>query len=115
MSWFEIDDPAADNSIILGVSVPTAIEYQRRSPLKAMYVDGSSMKVDLYKRFWAGNMALKLTVEESESQGLITWEQMTAEARTALSEANYDKHIFKRKNTKVPFKDGEFTTYIAKA
>ncbi|EGZ08295.1 necrosis inducing-like protein NPP1 type [Phytophthora sojae] len=90
-----IDNPALDNSTILAVSTP--------------------VKLDASRGFWASKMLLKLTTDKGESQDLITWDQMTEEARTALSEANFDKHLFKRKNTKVPFKDGVFTDKLKKA
>lgn len=78
-------------------------------------MNGSRVKLDASRGFWASKMLLKLTTDKGESQDLITWDQMTEEARTALSEANFDKHLFKRKNTKVPFKDGVFTDKLKKA
>ncbi|KAG6623920.1 necrosis inducing-like protein NPP1 type [Phytophthora cinnamomi] len=104
-----------ENPAILGVWVRTAGGNERRTPPDAKFIDGSSLKLDYYKSSWHGKTGLQLTENTGEFQDLITWEQMTEEARKALSEADFDGHWRERKDTDVPFIDSEFTENLKKA
>ncbi|KAG6623732.1 necrosis inducing-like protein NPP1 type [Phytophthora cinnamomi] len=110
-----IDNPEAENPAILGVWVRTAGGNERRTPPDAKFIDGSSLKLDYYKSSWHGKTGLQLTENAGEFQDLVTWEQMTEDARKALSEADFDGHWQERKDTDVPFIDSEFTGNLKKA
>ncbi|EGZ08297.1 necrosis inducing-like protein NPP1 type [Phytophthora sojae] len=110
-----IDNPEAANPAILGVWLRTAGGNEQRVPPDAKFIDGSSLKVEYYKSSWHGKTGIQLTENPGEFQDLVTWEQMTEEARIALTEANFDGHWQERKDLDVPFIDGEFTVNLEKA
>ncbi|KAL4166276.1 hypothetical protein KRP22_013541 [Phytophthora ramorum] len=88
------------------------MNYGRRSefetPVQARFLDGSSVKLDSYRGYGYPKPRLQFTQEEGEFQDLITWEQLTEEARDALSTADFDGPLFKKKKRKMPLKDGIF-------
>ncbi|POM77977.1 NPP1-like protein [Phytophthora palmivora] len=81
-----IDDPSLENPRILGVSMPSYIYDMKETPPKAKGV-------------------FKLTKKNGEKQDLITWEQLTDEAREALSEFELNVEKDEKKFAQVPFKD----------
>ncbi|EGZ08301.1 necrosis inducing-like protein NPP1 type [Phytophthora sojae] len=110
-----IDNPEAINPAILGVCVRTEGGNEQRVPPDAKFLDGSSLKLDYYKRTWHRKTGLQLTKDKGEFQDLVTWEQMTEEARITLTEADFDDHWQERNDLDVPFIDGEFTVNLEKA
>ncbi|KAG3099738.1 hypothetical protein PI124_g15087 [Phytophthora idaei] len=100
-----IDDPALANSTILGVS----LNYGRRRKIQEpQYIDGSSVKLESYKGFGVPRPRLRFTEFDGESQDLITWEQLTDEARDALSNAKFNSWVFKKLRREMPLKNGVF-------
>ncbi|GMF12889.1 unnamed protein product [Phytophthora lilii] len=77
--WLDSDKP--HNSTILGVSV----SFKWTTSVKPKYViDGTTIKFDSFFDVFG----YKFTEKSGEIQDLITWEQLTDKARTALSEAD---------------------------
>ncbi|KAI9985112.1 hypothetical protein PInf_004421 [Phytophthora infestans] len=109
------NNPNPDNSTILGVSMSSGVGYMKRSPPKSKYVvDGTTVKLDWYWSFWGSKQGLQLTEKSGETQDLITWEQLSEEARNALSEADFDVSWAFTKAV-MPLKDDIFTSRLKKA
>ncbi|ETI54141.1 hypothetical protein F443_03018 [Phytophthora nicotianae P1569] len=109
------DNPNPDNSTILGVSMSSGVGYMKRSPPKSEYViDGTTVKFDSYNSFWGSKQGVRLTKKSGDTQDLITWEQLSKQARTALSEADFDVQ-WTLKKVVMPLKDGAFTDRLQKA
>ncbi|KAK1942618.1 hypothetical protein P3T76_006117 [Phytophthora citrophthora] len=110
--WMDSDNP--DNSTILGVSMSAGVGYNKKTPPKSKYVvDGTTVKFESYHSFWGGKLAVGLTTKEGETQELITWEQLTDEARTGLTDANFDVDWSFRKAI-MPMADEVFTDKLKK-
>eukprot|EP00644_Phytophthora_capsici_P006524 jgi/Phyca11/118674/e_gw1.36.305.1 len=106
--------PNPENSTVLGVSMSSS-GYGKKAPPKSKYViDGTTVKFDSYVSFWASKQAIRLTKKEGEAQDLITWEQLTQEARTALSEADFKAESTFSKVV-MPLKDDVFSSILKKA
>ncbi|KAJ8544374.1 hypothetical protein ON010_g11894 [Phytophthora cinnamomi] len=110
-----IDNPALDNSTILGVSMSAYLGYSKRHPPKAKYVDGTSVKVDYYYNLVVGNTALRLTEDAGETQDLISWEQLPDVARSALNSTDWDTTLWHMGSVEMPLKDGVFTERLEKS
>ncbi|GMF54059.1 unnamed protein product [Phytophthora fragariaefolia] len=83
--WTDSDKP--DNSTILGVS---GCRFQESHTAKSKYVtDGTAVKFDSYYSFWGSKLGVRTTTKTGETQDLIIWEQLTEEARTGLSDADF--------------------------
>uniref|UniRef100_H3GF80 Necrosis inducing-like protein NPP1 type n=1 Tax=Phytophthora ramorum TaxID=164328 RepID=H3GF80_PHYRM len=109
------DSSSPDNSTILGVSMSAGVGFGKATPPKSKYVvDGTTVKFDSFRSFWGSKMGVKLTTKEGEMQDLITWEQMTEEARTALTDADFDVDWSVRKVV-MPMSDDVFMTKLKKA
>ncbi|KAK1942620.1 hypothetical protein P3T76_006119 [Phytophthora citrophthora] len=106
--------PNPENSTVLGVSMSSS-GYGKKAPPKSKYVvDGTTVKFDSYASFWTGKMAIQLTKKEGETQDLITWEQLTDEARTVLSGAAFEAESTFSKIV-VPLKDDVFSSILKEA
>ncbi|KAL4092655.1 hypothetical protein PRIC1_011646 [Phytophthora ramorum] len=91
------------------------VGFGKATPPKSKYVvDGTTVKFDSFRSFWGSKMGVKLTTKEGATQDLITWEQMTEEARTALTDADFDVDWSLRKVV-MPVSDNVFTTKLKKA
>ncbi|ETM00509.1 hypothetical protein L917_02776, partial [Phytophthora nicotianae] len=89
MVW--TDSPNPDNSTILGVSMSGSRGYVKKPSPKTKYIEkGTTIKLESYVGFWMGVQALRLTKKSGETQDLVTWEQLTDEARDALSEFDFE-------------------------
>ncbi|GMF29534.1 unnamed protein product [Phytophthora fragariaefolia] len=82
--------PSANESVIVGVTTSISDDFHHEVPLEPKHVVGSSVKLDSYSTFWGAKQGLRLTSKIGEFQDLIQWEQLTDEARTALSEADFN-------------------------
>ncbi|OWZ10135.1 Necrosis inducing protein NPP1 [Phytophthora megakarya] len=109
-----IDDPTVDNSEILGVSLNSGTGYQKRDPPKSKYVNGSSVKIESYQSGWGFRAALQLTKKEGETQDLIMWDQLTDEAREALSSDVFDLELL-FSTIRMPLTDDAFTKVLKEA
>ncbi|OWZ18188.1 Necrosis inducing protein NPP1 [Phytophthora megakarya] len=109
------DSPNPDNSTILGVSMSANIGHEKEAPPDSKFVsDGTTIKFDSYLSILMGKQALQLTKTEGETQDLITWEQLTDEARNNLNEFDFEsKWSFSK--VVMPLKDEEFTKKLKKA
>jgi hypothetical protein len=103
-----IDDPALDNSTLEAVSLNHGLRQKVQLPVEDRYLDGSSVKLESYRGFTIPRPKLRFTEQEGKSQDLITWEQLTDEARDALSEAKFDSYLIKRKGRAMPLMDSVF-------
>ncbi|EEY67232.1 NPP1-like protein [Phytophthora infestans T30-4] len=104
-----IDDPALANSTILGVSLNYGRRQKSEVPLELQFLDGSNVKLESYRGFGRPRPRLQFTQLEGETQDLITWEQLTDEARDGLSDAEFNTGLFfKRTRREMPLKDGVF-------
>ncbi|KAI9985109.1 hypothetical protein PInf_004418 [Phytophthora infestans] len=103
-----IDDPALANSTILGVSLNYGRRHKSKAPLERRYLEGSNVKLESYKGYGRPRPRLRFTQLKGETQHLITWEQLTKEARDALSNAKFNTGLFKRTKREMPLKDGVF-------
>ncbi|KAG2528091.1 hypothetical protein BBO99_00003371 [Phytophthora kernoviae] len=108
-----IDNPALDNSTILGVSMSASFGYSKSSPPKAKHVDGFSVKLDYYYSVILGNTALRYTEDVGETQDLITWDQLPVVAQDALNNTDWDTTLWNMCDVKMPLKDGEFMKNLA--
>ncbi|KAE8966745.1 hypothetical protein PR001_g28304 [Phytophthora rubi] len=109
------DNPNPDNSTILGVSMSAGVGFRKASPPKSKFViDGTTVKFDSYRSFWGSKQGVRLTTKSGDTQDLITWEQLTDEARTALSDADFDVN-WSLKKVVMPLKDDAFTEKLKKA
>ncbi|KAG3140191.1 hypothetical protein PI124_g17551 [Phytophthora idaei] len=109
------DSPNPGNSTILGVSMSSGVGYMKRSPPKSKFViDGTTIKFDSYGSFWGSKQGVRLTKKSGNLQDLITWEQLSEEARTALSEADFDVN-WSLKKVVMPLKDDAFSERLQKA
>uniref|UniRef100_H3G7M7 Necrosis inducing-like protein NPP1 type n=1 Tax=Phytophthora ramorum TaxID=164328 RepID=H3G7M7_PHYRM len=84
-----IDDPALANSTILGVSLNYGWRSKEETPVAPRFLDGSSVKLNSYRGYGFPKPRLQFTQIDGEFQDLITWEQLTEEARDALSTADF--------------------------
>ncbi|ETM53700.1 hypothetical protein F442_02971 [Phytophthora nicotianae P10297] len=103
-----IDDPALANSTILGVSLNYGRRHNSQVPVEEQYLHGSRVKLESFKGFGVPRPRLRFTDLEGETQDLITWEQLTEEARDALSNAKFQRGLIKRLRGDMPLKDGVF-------
>ncbi|CEG44165.1 NLP-like protein [Plasmopara halstedii] len=85
------DSPDPDVSTILAASTSgVGNRIKKYSPLKSKYLlNHKSLKVKLHENHFWDKTGLKLTEKVGELQTLITWEQLTDEARAALSSVHY--------------------------
>ncbi|KAG3093002.1 hypothetical protein PI124_g16868 [Phytophthora idaei] len=105
------DNPNPDNSTILGESMSGSRGYVKEASLKAKYIaNGTTVKSDSYVGFWIGVQALRLTKKSGKTQDLITWEQLTDEARDALSEFDFESEPSSK--VVMPLKDDEFASIL---
>ncbi|OWZ18187.1 Necrosis inducing protein NPP1 [Phytophthora megakarya] len=103
------DSPNPDTSTILGVSMSANIGHEKEAPPDSKFVsDGTTIKFDSYSSLLTGKQTLQLTTKEGETQDLITWEQLTDEARKSLSEFDFNSK-WSFSNVVMPLKDDEFT------
>uniref|UniRef100_H3GUZ2 Necrosis inducing-like protein NPP1 type n=1 Tax=Phytophthora ramorum TaxID=164328 RepID=H3GUZ2_PHYRM len=109
-----IDNPALDNSTILGVSMSASIGYSKRAPPKSKYIDGTSVKVSYFYSIVFGNTALELTEDAGETQDLIMWDQLPDVARDALN-TDWDTTLWNLGNAQMPLKDDVFTKKLKKS
>ncbi|KUF85270.1 hypothetical protein AM588_10000864 [Phytophthora nicotianae] len=115
--WTDNTNP--DNSAILGVSMSGSKGYVKKPSPKTKYIEkGTTLKLDSYIGFWLSNQALRLTKKSGGTQDLVTWEQLTDEARDALSKFDFDADtsdaIFFSSGATVvmPLEDGVFTSIL---
>ncbi|OWY99136.1 Necrosis inducing protein NPP1 [Phytophthora megakarya] len=103
-----VDNPV--NSTVLGVSMNLGRNLETEVPVATRHLDGSSVKLDSYNGRGFPKPRLQLTEERGEFQDLITWEQLTDEARDALSDAEFGGWLMSKLTTKrdMPLKDGIF-------
>ncbi|GMF22869.1 unnamed protein product [Phytophthora fragariaefolia] len=109
-----LDNPAVKKPNILAVSASHSTikngsqECGRYScaPAFAEYINGTSAMLSY--RMWNHYISLAVTTERGvgEVQDLIMWEQLTKEARTALSETDFGV------DTKVPFIDANLNANL---
>ncbi|KAE8966510.1 hypothetical protein PR002_g28344 [Phytophthora rubi] len=91
------------------------VGFRKASPPKSKFViDGTTVKFDSYRSFWGSKQGVRLTTKSGDTQDLITWEQLTDEARTALSDADFDVN-WSLKKVVMPLKDDAFTEKLKKA
>ncbi|KAG3246888.1 hypothetical protein PI124_g8416 [Phytophthora idaei] len=109
------DNPNPDNSTILGVSTsPLSVNYEMKAPIELKYiVNGTTLKLDFYKDTPNGKSSIKLTEKPGRTQNLITWEQLTNEARDALSEFDFEGSTLAE--VVMPLKDTVFTALLEQA
>ncbi|OWZ18788.1 Necrosis inducing protein NPP1 [Phytophthora megakarya] len=107
-----IDDPNKENSTMLGVSTPAYTKFLKKTPPKSKFVDGSSIKLRSDVSFWGSTGVLKFTTTRGELQNLITWEQLTDEARDSLSEFELNVNAIEQKHAQVPFTDNVFRKHL---
>ncbi|GMF28671.1 unnamed protein product [Phytophthora fragariaefolia] len=107
-----IDDPALQNSTMLGVSLNSRLRVKTQAPVESNYVAGSSVKLESYGGWTFPRPKLQFTELEGEMQDLITWEQLTDEARDALSNAQFDIALIKKWNRKMPLRDDVFYDHL---
>ncbi|EGZ08266.1 necrosis inducing-like protein NPP1 type [Phytophthora sojae] len=108
-----VDNPNPDNSTLLGVPMYAGHRHIKVVPVDEKYLkDGKTVKFGSYKSL--GAQVVGLTEDYGEIQDLITWEQLTVEARTALSEANFHVDGGVREVV-VPIKDGQFEKTLESA
>ncbi|GMF12909.1 unnamed protein product [Phytophthora lilii] len=101
------DTPSPDNSTLLGVSMSAGVGYEKQTPTMLKYLDGTSVKLDSHYSLLGNKQALQLTKESGEFQDLITWGQLTVEARNVLNGDAFDvKYFFS--TFKMPLKDEVF-------
>ncbi|KAI9985637.1 hypothetical protein PInf_005026 [Phytophthora infestans] len=106
------DSSSPDNSTLLGVS---GVGYMKRVPPKPQYViDNTTVKLDSYNSFWGNKQGIRLSEKAGDTQNLITWDQLSNMARTALTEANFDVK-WSAKNVVMPLKDHTFMETLKKA
>ncbi|ETK94010.1 hypothetical protein L915_02877, partial [Phytophthora nicotianae] len=74
----------------------------------------TTVKFDSYNSFWGSKQGVRLTKKSGDTQDLITWEQLSEQARTALSEVDFDVQ-WTLKKVVMPLKDGAFTERFEKA
>ncbi|KAK1942627.1 hypothetical protein P3T76_006126 [Phytophthora citrophthora] len=103
-----IDDPSLSNSTILGVSLNYGWRLKSKSPVETQFLEDSSVKLESFRGFTAPRPKLRFTTQAGETQDLITWEQLTVEARTGLNNANFNDALIKRTKREMPLKDGVF-------
>ncbi|OWZ18189.1 Necrosis inducing protein NPP1 [Phytophthora megakarya] len=108
------DNPNPDNSTIQGVSMSAGVGYDKATPPKSKYViDNTTVKFESYKSFWGSKQGVQLTKKEGETQDLITWEQLTDEARTGLTDTDFGVDWSFRKVV-VPMLDDVFEEKLEK-
>ncbi|KAL4166223.1 hypothetical protein KRP22_013488 [Phytophthora ramorum] len=91
------------------------VGYRKVSPPKSKFViDGTTVKFDSYKSFWGSKQGVRLTKKTGDTQDLITWEQMTEEARTALVDTDFDVE-WSLKKVVMPLSDDAFTERLEKS
>ncbi|KAG3029803.1 hypothetical protein PC123_g11869 [Phytophthora cactorum] len=102
----------ADGSVSAGLkgSGPADRECEGSTLVSQVY-----SRSDWYKNKWAIMPRLRFTELDGESQDLITWEQLTDEARDALSNAKFNSWVFKKLRREMPLKDGVFEKRIEDA
>ncbi|GMF51941.1 unnamed protein product [Phytophthora fragariaefolia] len=104
-----------ENSTILGVSMSAGVGFRKATPPKSKYViDGTTVKFDSYYSFWGSKLGVRTTTKTGESQDLITWEQLTDEARTGLTDADFGVDWSFRKVV-MPMLDDVFEGKLKKA
>ncbi|KAG1702254.1 hypothetical protein DVH05_010044 [Phytophthora capsici] len=103
-----IDDPSLANSTILGVSLNYGWRHKTMAPIESEFLDDSRVKLESYRGFSYPRPKLRFTTHVGETQDLITWEQLTVEAREALSNAEFDSGLIKTTRREMPLKDGVF-------
>ncbi|KAL3664375.1 hypothetical protein V7S43_010698 [Phytophthora oleae] len=109
------DNPNPDNSTILGVSMSAGVGYNKKSPPNSkLVINGTTVKFDSYRSFWGSKQGVRLTKKTGDTQDLITWEQLTEEARTALTDTDFDVD-WSLKKVVMPLKDDAFTERLKKA
>ncbi|KAE9318108.1 hypothetical protein PF008_g18572 [Phytophthora fragariae] len=109
------DNPNPDNSTILGVSMSAGVGFRKASPPKSKFViDGTTVKFDSYRSFWGSKQGVRLTTKSGDTQDLITWEQLTEEARIGLSDADLDVYWSMRKVV-MPLADDVFMEKLKNA
>ncbi|KAG1702253.1 hypothetical protein DVH05_010043 [Phytophthora capsici] len=109
-----IDDPAAANSTILGVSLNYGLQLKKETNIDPKYLSGSSLKLDSFPGFAINNPKLRLTELDGEFQDLVTFDQLTDAAGIALSHAEFSKGLIKAK-TPMPLIDGVFNERLKDA
>nr|B0B0Q6.1 RecName: Full=Necrosis-inducing protein NPP1 [Phytophthora cinnamomi]CAL47421.1 necrosis-inducing protein [Phytophthora cinnamomi] len=85
-----VDQPSADHSNLLGVSMSFGPSFHKEAPVQPEHVVGSSIKLDSYSTFWGAKQGLRVTTDIGTTQDLIQWEQLTDAARASLTETNFD-------------------------
>ncbi|ETM37507.1 hypothetical protein L914_15941 [Phytophthora nicotianae] len=104
------DSPKPNHSTIQGVTIPTEVGYEMQVPPKEDFIfEQATVKVESYLN--SENQAVQLTDESGEIQDLITWEQLTDQARAALSEFDFNiKWAYV--DMVMPLKDDVFSTIL---
>ncbi|GMF15999.1 unnamed protein product [Phytophthora lilii] len=111
--WVDSDKP--DSSTILGVSMSAGVGYGKETPPDAKYViNGTTVMFDSDYSFLGSKQGIELTTDSGDTQDLITWEQLTDEARTALSEADFGVD-WSLTEVVMPMSDDAFTDKLKKA
>ncbi|ETN14655.1 hypothetical protein PPTG_22174 [Phytophthora nicotianae INRA-310] len=106
------DSPNPDNSTILGASMAGTTNNEKTSTVKSKYLaNGTSLKLDSFVGLWTGIQALRLTKKSGETQDLITWEQLTDEARDALSDFSFESSE-SREWVVMPLRDSAFKVLL---
>ncbi|KAE9288461.1 hypothetical protein PR003_g25802 [Phytophthora rubi] len=91
------------------------VGFDKATPPDSKYViNGTTVKFESYKSFWGSKLGLQTTTKEGETQDLITWEQLTEEARIGLSDANFDVDWCMRKVV-MPLADDVFEEKLKNA
>ncbi|CEG43309.1 NLP-like protein [Plasmopara halstedii] len=87
--WTNSPDPNV-STILAASTSGTDNRIKKYLPVKSKYLlDRRTLKVKLYQNYWLDKTGLKLTDKVGDLQPLITWEQLTDEARAALSSFHY--------------------------
>ncbi|KAJ8575734.1 hypothetical protein ON010_g3481 [Phytophthora cinnamomi] len=84
-----VDQPSADHSNLLGVSMSFGPSFHKEAPVQPEHVVGSSIKLDSYSTYWGAKQGLRVTTDIGTTQDLIQWEQLTDAARASLTETNF--------------------------
>ncbi|ETM99690.1 hypothetical protein PPTG_18464 [Phytophthora nicotianae INRA-310] len=107
------DSPKPNHSTIQGVTIPTEVGYEMQVPPKEDFIfEQATVKVESYLN--SENQAVQLTDESGEIQDLITWEQLTDQARATLSEFDFNiKWAYV--DMVMPLKDDVFSTILEEA
>lgn len=99
--WLSAESASAT---LRGVAISAHGDYQKET---SPPLEGNHPKIG-YRAIWPTNHQLIATSDLGGMQPLIAWESMTAAARTAIENTNFDKAT-------PSFRDNNFESYLAEA